>query len=703
MIKGISLDQFSKCDHYKSLTSGSYVIEYNDNTHLAADDWRRILRIEIQDTAAVQADADFGETPELEASFSIKIDLDEKFSDLNFQLKSKEKIKPEDKAAAEKQAGINISRLGDAISLSVLRMGLIQPKINSDTALQILELTKSRGLVLIPDTNSLYNGTLHWLLNVLRESSVWLLPFVMSLTQMQAREATLKGLTGAMKASNISQALRSRALVSAGLGLLERNRHRYQVMELDPSLLRYMRTGGKGGFDQDEGEVLEDRLLIEGVHSILRTSRTRATQLVVTSDVLLARVLGAEGIPYVCLPTPMLGSRTVASIRYDSWARTYVGTSLRGLLWDLTHTFASIRIRPTTKPQSTFTLACYWPGKMPRDWISEHLLMETVTDASADVDVGAANTAPLEADVPVNAAATEPPAKARIERRAARAEIRDAARPYNKPPANSFSEASLPQASLPWALKIASVIYQSGRIPFAEIMNAIPKDLSSSKGNILRALEVLRRANLIHSNENYIISRPELDAVDSNLRSGDLDQISLQFENFEPYRIVMQILREKGFLLKEEIQNDIQARIGSFVASEASIRLIRYHILLGQCWSDQGKWLDGSKRPTADQLVAHFDVVFNRVSDDNIAKMSDFLPELCREARISPWAAQRLSERHARRLSESYAFQFAVGGKPVGGDSVLSGSLVALNEVTVPLDRIEIGGRPVLTLGRVKQ
>ena len=44
------------------------------------------------------------------------------------------------------------------------------------------------------------------------------------------------------KNTNLPQALRSRALVNARLGLLERNNHRYQVLEMDPSLLRYMRT-----------------------------------------------------------------------------------------------------------------------------------------------------------------------------------------------------------------------------------------------------------------------------------------------------------------------------------------------------------------------------------------------------------------------------------------------------------------------------
>jgi hypothetical protein len=94
--------------------------------------------------------------------------------------------------------------------------------------------------------------------------------------------------------------------------------------------------------------------------------------------------------------------------------------------------------------------------------------------------------------------------------------------------------------------------------------------------------------------------------------------------------------------------------------------------------------------------------VFDRVAHDNIAKMSDFLPELCREERMSPWSAERTAQKFARRLSATYSFQYAVGGKPTGVDQVISGSLASATELAVPFDRIEIGGRPILTLGRVR-
>jgi hypothetical protein len=218
----------------------------------------------------------------------------------------------------------------------------------------------------------------------------------------------------------------------------------------------------------------------------------------------------------------------------------------------------------------------------------------------------------------------------------------------------------------------------------------------------LRALEVLRRAKLIDFDGDSAASRAELVEFDSNLRSSNLDELSRQFEYFAPYRIIIQQLKSDSELLRENVHELLERSLGESVAQEASLRLVRYHILFGQCWTDDRKWRDGSQRPSEQQFVEAFGRVFDRVAKDNIARMSDFLPELCREERMSPWAAERAAQQYARRLSADYSFQYAAGGKPTGVDQIISGSLVAPTELVVPLDRIEIGGRPILTLGRVK-
>ncbi|MGW9331229.1 hypothetical protein [Bosea sp. NPDC055594] len=678
----LSQREFSSHPENRDLPPGQYFVEYNDTSHLSKDEWRRIISVSIESDGSLLDDSDF--------HFKQKVDIDRKFTEIT-------KSKPSKLSQSENSGEIITSNQGDKIvdilSQSFLRTGILAPNINTQTAIQICELIKSKGVILIPDTNSLCNGTLHWLLRVLRGSSVWILPFVMSLTQMQQREANLKSLARNTRASNLSQALRSRTMVSAGLGLLERNRHRYQVLELDPSLLRYMRAGGKNGFDQDEGDVLEDRLLIEGVHAIFRNSRTRTTQLVVTSDVLLARVLGAEGIPYICLPVPAVSEHEILNVRYDPWARTYVGASLSAQLWDLAHTFSAVRLTASEKSTSRFSLSCYWAGKQPQDWTAEHLELKSFSHPTSSLakPLGEGDDAKeaMPADKP-NESTSQPQPSADIP---------------TPPPAIAagFSSASLPQASLQSTLRIAGHIYNSGAAAVDSFISDTISRHGGSKGNIQRSLEILLRSKIIQFDGVRISPTDELDRLDSNIRSSDLDSVSQQLENFEPYRLLLNLIRESGIVGRDDIHPALEAALRESVAHEAAIRLVRYPILLGQCWTDGTVWRDGSSRPSDDEFVEAFGKAYDVVAGDNIAKISDFLPELCRTFRLSPWAAQRLAQRHARRLSTSYSFQYAVGGKPSSIDQVLTGSLVDLHEIPVPMDRIEIGGRPVLTVGRVKE
>lgn len=680
MTKYLSQIEFSSDVRYRELAAGNWKISYSDETHLKPNQWRSLLDISVN-SPSLPSD-------ESERSFSIKLALDEEFTG-----KGRERF---------------ASAVRDAISLSATRVGLLSPLVSGKTASQLLELRQAKGVVFIPDTNSLYNGTLLWLLNVLKESTVWILPFVMSLTQMQAREASLKAMLKNGKDTNLGQAFRSRAMVNAGLGFLERNQHRYQVMELDPSLLRYMRTAGKGGFDQDDGEVLEDRLLIEGVHSVLRSTRTRAKQLVVTSDVLLSRVLSAEGIQNVCLPIPQIGDGELPSFRYDAWASSYAGTSVRGLLWDLAHTFGTVRI--SSDKQKIISFSCYWPGKLPQDWTDEHLDVRTIeagkssggdkSEAASPNARGEAKTVAIHrsGDDEMERATTMAAERSSPPKRTSIAHLRSSE-------ANSltFSDAAVPQSSLPLALRLAAVIYATSRITLKDLLEKIPAPERPAAGNAQRALEVLRRSQLIDFDGVTISARSELDALDGNLRRGDLDAVSRQFLNFPAYKVVLDHLREHGELSRDAVRSVLAKGLRAEVAQEASVRLVRYHVLLGQCWSDRASWRDGSNRPDEQTFIRAFGEVYDRVAHDNIARIAEFLPVLCRDLRLSPWAASLYVQQHARLLSDSFSFGFAVGGKPSSVDLVIAGSLMEFEEVPVPLDRIDVGGRPALTLERVRR
>jgi hypothetical protein len=519
----------------------------------------------------------------------------------------------------------------------------------------------------------------------------------MSLTQMQAREANLKSLARNGKESNLPQALRSRALVNAGLSFLERNQHRYQVLELDPSLLRYVRPAGKGGFDQDEGEVLEDRLLIEGVHSVLRSTRTRTKQLVVTSDVLLSRVLGAEGIPNICLPTPRLPAEGISSFRYDAWAGTFMGTSIRGLLWDLAHAFGTVRIKSETR--TALTLACYWPGKQPQDWLAENLDIREIPQNDAPPIPIAASSSQSEAGL--NTTSVGEPKRGKREAQKPAQNLSASGTPPD-PDGPTFSNATVPQSSLPFALRVGGILYASGDLTFAQLMKKLAEGTRSDEGNVRRSLEVLRRAQLVHFDNEKIRGGSELVEIESCLQKGQLDLISHQFKNFIPYKVILDHLQEHGELTRDNVRGLLTRALGSEVAREASIRLVRYHILLGQCWSDGAVWRDGSGRLNLAYFMKEFEAAYIQAARDNVAQVAEFLPTFCRSTRMSPWAASRSVQEHARVLSEKFAFGYAVGGRPTGVDAVIAGSLLQLEEEPVPMDRFEIGRRPVFTLEMVR-
>jgi hypothetical protein len=167
---------------------------------------------------------------------------------------------------------------------------------------------------------------------------------VVSLTQVQQRDSILKSSVGRHQPGKLREAIRSRNVVNSSLSLLEKLQGRYDVMEVSPELLRYVKLSGRSSSGPEEGDVLEDRLFIEAIHEVFKGSRSRTEKRVVTSDILLGRVLHAEGIPSIVLTSPPLPAAPVSCVRYDAIAKTFLGASLTHLLWDFCQTFSCIKV-----------------------------------------------------------------------------------------------------------------------------------------------------------------------------------------------------------------------------------------------------------------------------------------------------------------------------------------------------------------------
>jgi hypothetical protein len=687
----ITLEECGNDGGLRSLPPGTYEIEYHDATHLPPSRWVRLATVEIRGSSL-----ELGHE-EVEQFFSIRQNIGD--------LPDKPKATVTEGDAFADYAR-KISTVADTLSLALARVGVLGPEVDDDLLRQITELNSENGVVIVPDTNALHNGSLHWLLKVLHRPAVWLLPLVASITTVQTRDASIKSLLHKSKMSNLRAALRSRGLVNGALGLLERNKGRCQVVEIDPALLRYQKMASGSGSDPDQGDVLEDRLIIEGIHSVLRSMRSRTAQRVVTSDVNIARVLSAEGIDTLFVPGIRMGADSVGCLRYDPLVRGFVGAPLRAVLWELAHAFSAVRL--TSSGSTVASLECYWPGKSPADWRSERLAVafsDTPAVAQAERSEGAqaqaATASPAEPQ-------PEPPNPSRPPAIEGTGSARPTARPQRRssggqrpslPVGNANpGGTSLPRAALPQILRLLAAARRVKAGDAKQIVDASgshPVTLDTAR----RAFDVLKRTGLLDQDGKVFRVTRDAEVIDNALRHDDLDAVSIIFERFEPYLAFREILRELGTIPKTMVFPLLRDRLGP-IGTYESERLPRFHILLGQAWTDGDILRDGSQRPTDRDATDAFSKAFSTTATVGLAKVVDLLPRFCELTRMSPWTAKRRIERFvADRLLPDYSFQPSAGGKPVVCDEVVKGGLDVLSIEPIAIDRLHLGERPVFTVG----
>ena len=734
-----------------SLAAGQYDLEYHDATHLSADDWVRLALIDVRATSVPNGE---DLTERLDQFYTLRAalgDLPEK-PKAGVVPKNKGENAPDPVADYERR----VRTVLDAMSLALARLGLIVPEADETLLQDVAALNEEDGVVLIPDTNALHNGAMHWLLKILRTPAVWVLPLVASMTTVQTRDASLKGMLSKFRFANVKQALRSRGLVNGTLGLIERNRGRMQVVEIDPSLLRYQKMASGNGSDPDQSDVLEDRLIIEGIHGILRSMRSRTARRVVTSDVNIARVLAAEGVDTLFVPTIALGARVIDCLRYDPLMRGFAGAPIDALLWEFAHAFGAIRLTRGGLPIARAD--CYWAGKSPADWKAERLicdfsgvtLVPVPGDADGFVEV-TGHTQPIPSDptvatppfdrtrdvsgdattpdpIPAAAPHTEHGRGSAVSAGAGLADgavagsdgtaqataaeqaetgVVETTRPSARRPRQNATgkvverkpstTTALPRASFPQALRLLGAVRRIGSGTIEDALRASGESITVDTAR--RGLEILKRANLIALDGGSVRVTPDAELVSSLLRQGDLDGMSAVFERFEPYRAFLNAVREHGEIGRSAVVDALQRRIGPVGTYEAE-RLPRFHILLGQVWTDGDRYVDGSQRPTDRDATDAFSAAFEQTSSVNLAQVLDLLPRFSALTRQSPWAAKRQIERLiAERLLTDYRFQPAAGGKPVARDEVLAGPLERPSTQPVIIDRLQLGERPVFTVG----
>ena len=653
-----------------SLKAQEYRIEYTDSTHCDEGVWTPLLTV----------------TPEFPPNGLLGAEDSQPFYWIAASAAKPKNVKSPDDV------------IRDAIVQVLMRASILPPQIETETLKDIFGLSNAGAVVLIPDTNALSTGTLHWLINALSNTQVWLLPVVVSLIQVQQRDVLLKSLVGKRRPVNLSRALRSRQLINASLSLLERHRERYQVLEVDPQLLRYVRPAGSGTADHDESDVLEDRLLLEAVHSILRATRSRSEKRVVTSDVLLARMLRTEGVRTIFLQKPALPAGRFPCIRYEPLAKSFVGSPLPTLLWELTHTFAVIRMVDSAS-ESIIQLEAYWPEKSAADWARQCLLVSWLEPPEHTYAANSGLEPSGGGDPAEGIMQSSLGGESMAEANPPQAEDSS---PAQQPAAviSALSSAVLLEVSFPQVLRLGNAILE-GPGQLADILTRFHEGIRPSSEIARLAAEMLVRAGLVELRAGALIPRDRLSQLATALDEANLDAASKIWENYEAYAIVKGLIQANGSVKAEETYKTIIKVLGKAPSKEGSDRLWRIPVYLGQAWSDGAELLDGSNRPTREKVVEKFLVLFEELQQDGLCLLSNIVPRLCHELEISPWAAAREIQISVEDGSlPTVSFQPSVGKRLVARDQVVVRKDGQIQTVAVPIDRLEIGGRPVFAVAR---
>jgi len=669
----------------RSPAPGQYRIEYSDNTHCLKDEWTPLLAVvpELALNPLVGSE-------DAQAFYTLRI------IQPDISLAAEKMLGKQDKKQPEKKASDGDARrhvILDALTQSLVRANILRPDMTSDTLIDIYHLSRGRAAVIVPDTNALSTGTLHWLLEALSDTQVWLLPVVVSLVQVQLRDAQLKACVNKRESKYLTRALRSRQLINASLSLLERHRERYQVLEVDPQLLRYVRPAGAGSADPDEGDVLEDRLLMEAIHGALRATRTRAEKRVVTSDILLARMLRAEGLPTLFLQTPSLPKGDIPCLRYEPLAKAFVGAPLIHLLWELAHTFSSIRL--VSDGQLVITLDAYWAAKTVSDWAEERMLVSW-TDRAVAAMVPTASQETLEEAAEIDLAGAPPSAVTNVEpqnlgpskQRRQRSELR------------AYSNAPLPEVAFPQIVRVAVALGNEGGA-IEQLLGRIAEENRPSIAIARSAVEVLLRASLVSVDQGTLHPTERLGQFIDALSDINVDAASEIFSAYSPYRIVLERLLKGEGITTSDAYAVLSERLAKKPSREGSERLWRTAVYLGQAWSDDLKLRDGSSRPSQAVIRKAFLETFSELEQDGLCSLRDLLPALCGKLRISPWYLQQVVQSLVSedRLSE-VLFQPSAGKRLNARDQVMAIHAGDIRLISSPIDRLDIGGRPVFTLLR---
>ena len=359
----LSLEKF-RSSRDAQFASGTWIVEYHDNTHLCEGVYVCLGKFEIEECL-----------PEGHCFFQFrpqsKKDIADSFNSAWQCEGDKNNLDRREKAA---------KFVLDQLVESMVRLGFLQPYFEIDN---IEFMTKRKFATVVVDTNALRNGAVRHLQEQFPATRLWVIIPTVTLMEIGEKAANIKSISNEKTKPSNSALIRSRPQVTIAPQTVEWIKHIFptEFLELAPELLRTFRgyeTNRNDPFKEPDRISINDRLILEGIKDLRRQRNLSESVYLMSGDKdmsWLARIEGIQTI-YPALPSIQDICNGVYSIRYSLESETYVVCSIHRFLWDLTHVFSKIRMRKCTEDTEKcekLELSYYYPTKLVNDWVDDKL------------------------------------------------------------------------------------------------------------------------------------------------------------------------------------------------------------------------------------------------------------------------------------------------------------------------------------------
>jgi len=366
------------------LSPSTWIVEYNDNTHLENDTYIKLGRIEVEEVSpdgtayysflptAMRATP--GETAGAESDC------------LEAQLKEAWKItdtgKKEEIEAGKRALNSAPRIIIDQLIEATVRLGLVPVEFEINDS----DFSKKSYATVIFDTNALRDGSIRHLKEQFPYMQLWTTIPVVSLMEIGERTESIRSRASKGTDKNKHTLIRVRAQATVAPQEIKwiKDNFPHETLELAPELLRTFR-----GFEKDndpDRSSINDRLILECIKDMRRQRGLPKGVYLMSGDKGVSRLAQLEGLQtiYPARPDPENFTERIYSARYSLGARAFIVCSMHRLLWDLAHVFSKVRTRCTSGSQAgqSVELFYYYPTKLVNDWMDDKLEVSEIGPSS---------------------------------------------------------------------------------------------------------------------------------------------------------------------------------------------------------------------------------------------------------------------------------------------------------------------------------